>query len=378
MRTITCRSLDVLATVVVVALASTCWTLVTARAEGAPGNIANYDGIFIDGYTFQVVLGRAKGDAADQIKTLGARELGPAAIVFRSGDKLYVVGVPLRLQAGAAAAGVDVYVTADDDPPGPIRIEYVPPKNPEHQKIYDMVKERRVLETVQKIFSPFRLPVDLIIKTVGCDGVSNAWYQREGKQPTVSVCYEYLQEIWKSMPTEMSEGGMTPPDAICGQLFFAIAHELGHAMFDIFDVPVFGRQEDAADQFATFIMLQFGGERARRLIKGAAYGYHEYIKNYKDNPKVTLPLAAFSSDHATPEERFYNLLCTAYGYDDKLFSPVVQEDHLPQSRAKKCKFEYDDLKFAFRQVFGPHLDYGMVRKVLATDWFTGPSQAAER
>jgi len=38
-------------------------------------------------------------------------------------------------------------------------------------------------------------------------------------------------------------------DAICGQLFFAVAHELGHAMFDIFDVPGFGRQEHAADQF---------------------------------------------------------------------------------------------------------------------------------
>jgi len=360
---------------VVVALASSCWTLAAAYAEGAFGVIANNDSIFVDGQKFQIIPGRARGDASARIKSLNARELGPGAIVFRSGDKLYVAGVPLRLQG---AAGRDVYVTADEDPPGPIRIEYVPPKNPEHQKIYDMVKERRVLETVQKIFSPFRLPVDLIIKTVGCDGVSNAWYQREGKQPTVSVCYEYLQEIWKSMPPEMSDGGMTPPDAICGQLFFAIAHELGHAMFDIFDVPLFGRQEDAADQFATFIMLQFGGERARRLIKGAAYGYNEYIKNYKDNPKVTLPLAAFSSDHATPEERFYNLLCTAYGYDDKLFSPVVQEDHLPQSRAKKCKFEYDDLKFAFRQVFGPHVDYEKVRKVLATDWFTGPSQAAER
>jgi hypothetical protein len=168
----------------------------------------------------------------------------------------------------------------------------------------------------------------------------------------------------------MMEAGVTQADAICGQLFFAVAHELGHAMFDIFDVPVFGRQEDAADQFAAYIMLQFGGERSRRLIKGAAYGYYEYIKNYKEKPKVTLPLVAFSSDHGAPEERYFSLLCTAYGFDDKLFAAVVEKEYLPQSRAKKCKFEYEDLKFAFYQVFGPHLDMGMVKTVLTSNLLT--------
>jgi hypothetical protein len=57
----------------------------------------------------------------------------------------------------------------------------------------------------------------------------------------------------------------------------------------------------------------------------------------------------------------------AYGYDAKVFSPVM--DKIPEGRAKKCKFEYDDIKFAFRQVFGPHLDYQMVRKILDTKSF---------
>jgi hypothetical protein len=330
--------------------------------------LANNDGIFIDGQAFRFLRGSAAGETAARIKDLNARDLGPAAIVFRSGDKLYVAAVPLPLRTDEN--GTDIYVTADEDAPGPIHVDYVPPRNPAHQKIYEMIKERHTLEMVQKIFSPFRLPVDLVIKTVGCDGVSNAWYQREGKQPTVSVCYEYLQEIWQTMPK--AENATLPPgidmaDTVSGQLFFALAHELGHAMFDIFDVPVFGRQEDAADQFATFLMLQFSGERAYRLIVGAAYGYHEYIKDFKDKPRVTVPLAAFSSDHGTPEERFFNLLCMAYGSDPKVFAPVM--DKLPDSRAKKCKFEYQDITFAFRQVFSPHIDYQMIRKVLAETMF---------
>ena len=345
-------------------LAATCCSSASLRAEDASHPLSNNDGIFIDAQNFQVLQRGATDENAAKIKNLNAYALGPAAIVFRAGDKLYVASAPVRLRTDDD--GKDIYVTANDDPPGPIHIDYVPPKNPAHQRIYQMIKDRHALETVQKIFSPFILPVDMVIRTVGCDGVANAWYQRVGNQPTVSVCYEYLQEIWDTMPKGDNvalPAGIVMADTVSGQLFFALAHELGHAMFDIFDVPVFGRQEDAADQFATYLMLQFGGDRAYKLIAGAAYGYHEYINDYKDKPRVTLPLAAFSSDHGTPEERYFNLLCMAYGYDPKLFAAVT--DKLPETRASKCKFEYDEIKFAFRQVFSPHVDYQMVRKILA-------------
>ena len=53
-----------------------------------------------------------------------------------------------------------------------IIIEYEPPKNPAHQPLYEMLKEHRVLEKMQEIFSPFQLPIELIFKTAGCDGLS--------------------------------------------------------------------------------------------------------------------------------------------------------------------------------------------------------------
>ncbi|HUI98555.1 MAG TPA: DUF4344 domain-containing metallopeptidase [Xanthobacteraceae bacterium] len=258
-----------------------------------------------------------------------------------------------------------------------IHVVYEPPKDPAQQHVYDIVRQRHMLELVRKIFSPWNLgDIDLNIRTISC-GQSNAWYQRVGNTPTVSICYEYLQEIWQSMPDEMkaveSETN-TMKDVVCGQLFFAVAHELGHAMFDIFDVPVFGRQEDAADEFATYIMLQFGGQQALGLIDGAAYGYHAYIKDLKEKPQVTLPLAAFSSDHGAPEERYFNLICIAYGYDNRLFSGEM--DKIPPGRARSCQFEYDELKFAMQTVFWPHLDHDKVARVLAMNWFVEPDMSA--
>lgn len=241
-----------------------------------------------------------------------------------------------------------------------IAIEYEPPKNPAHQPLYEMLKERRVLEKLQEIFSPFQLPIELTFKTVGCDGVSNAWYSR----PTVSICYEYLAEIQRDMPKETTSAGVTPADAVLGQFFYAIAHETGHAMFDLLNVPIFGHQEDAADQFAGYIILQFGKADARRLILGAAHSYSKYVKN----PTVTAPLTAFSDEHGPPAQRFYNLLCLAYGADPVLFADAVQKEYLPKERARLCRGQYGELTYAFHQLIVPHLDRQLAKQVMDKSW----------
>jgi hypothetical protein len=248
-----------------------------------------------------------------------------------------------------------------------ILIDYVAPKNPEHRPIYDLLKERRALEKLQEIFGAFRLPNDLTLRTLGCDGVSNAWYERS----TVSVCYEYLDEIRRSLPKESTPAGVTPTGALVGQFFYVFAHEMGHASFDLLGVPVFGRPEDAADQFATYIMLQFGKEQARELITGAAYSYKRYLQN----PNVTAPLTAFSDAHSPPAERFYNLLCMAYGANPQLFSDFVGEGHLPKARATGCQREYGEVAYAFHKLILPHLDKDIAKTVLQKSWL--PDETAK-
>jgi hypothetical protein len=214
---------------------------------------------------------------------------------------------------------------------------------------------------------PFRLPLDVTVRVIGCDGVSNAWYRPIDGRPTVTLCYEYLYEVWTHLPSMETQGGLTPSDALEGQMLFAIAHEFGHLVFDVYRVPVFGREEDAADGFATYVMLQLRKD-GPRLIAGAAWSYHAFIKDYRGNPEETLPLAAFSSNHGQPEERFYNMQCIAYGSDEMRFSGIVEKGFLPQSRARDCKYEYRVLQFAFQKLIAPHIDQKKATKVLAMDW----------
>jgi hypothetical protein len=251
-----------------------------------------------------------------------------------------------------------------DAAPSRIRVEYVPPSNPEHQALYDLVRERRALERLAEIFQPFQLPIEVTLKTLGCDGVANAFYLR----PEVKLCYEYLDEIRKTMPAETTGSGITPTDAVVGQLFYVVAHEMGHAVFDLLDVPLLGRPEDAADQFAAYMMLQFGKDEARRLIGGAAFSYSSFMQP----PKHVVPLEAFSGTHGAPAQRFYNLLCMAYGADPKLFEDVVEKGYLPQRRAPFCRGEFREVAFAFKQLIAPRLDPELLKQMSERSWLPAP------
>ena len=190
-----------------------------------------------------------------------------------------------------------------DEAPNRVRIEYAPPKSPKYQDLFSRLKANRALEKMQEMFSSFRLPNDILLRTTEC-GMANAWYQR----PTVTICYEYMDDIEKGIRKDTHDG-ITPNDAALGQFIYVVAHEMGHALFDSLNVPLLGRPEDAADEFSTYMMLSFGKQEARRLIHGAAYGYKDYVRN----PKVTVPLQAFSDAHGAPMQRFYKGTCRRGG-----------------------------------------------------------------
>jgi Putative metallopeptidase len=281
---------------------------------------------------------------------IAAALTGPALLVCQQ-----TIAQSTAKQASAASLADE----AQEARPNRIQFEYVPPQNPQLEVVYTQLKQGHALEKIQQLFSPFRIPIDLTVKTVEC-GRSNAWYQR----PTVTLCYEYLDEIWRSAPKQPGPAGVTPVDAVVGQFFYVVAHEFGHAMFDVLQVPSFGSAEDAADEFSTFMMLHLGKDDARRLISGAAYSYRNTVQ---DSASI-VALQAFSDMHSMPAQRFFNLLCIAYGADPITFAHVVEEKYLPESRARDCKREYDEVAFAFKNLIGPHLDQDFVKQALRQDW----------
>jgi hypothetical protein len=235
-----------------------------------------------------------------------------------------------------------------------IQYEYAPPKNPEHQLIYDHMKQGRALEQLRELLSPIRLPYPLLMKVAGCNGVKNAWYNDE----VITVCYELLADFVKNAPDKDLPIGISRADTILGPAIDTFLHETGHAVFHMIGIPVLGREEDAADQFSAYITLRLPKADARRLILGSAYQYRLHVPG----SQISLPLSKFSDDHSLPAQRMFNILCIAYGADQKLFADIVEKGMLPKERAEACPTEYDDLSFAMTKLVMPHIDQQLAKK----------------
>jgi hypothetical protein len=93
-----------------------------------------------------------------------------------------------------------------------IKFSYVAPENSEHQDLYKLLKERRVLERIKGLLSPLRLPRPLLVKTARCDGDANAFYDDD----SVTVCYEYIDELLRNAPREKTPAGVTRQHAVVG------------------------------------------------------------------------------------------------------------------------------------------------------------------
>src|SRR5262249_46853797 len=236
-----------------------------------------------------------------------------------------------------------------------IYIAYVPPKSADYQAVYTLLKEHHALEKIRDLLSPLRLPHRLLLQTRDCDGISNAW----SNEDSVTVCYEFIDDIWKNASEKTTPAGIAPIDTLIGPFTDVFLHEAGHATFSSLKIPVLGREEDAADQFSTYIMLKLDKEESRRLILGSAYQY----KGDLSSPTVTMKQQAFADEHGTPAQRFFNLLCVAYGADPKLFSDAVEKGFLPEDRAVGCKGEYIQFSYAFDTLIGPHIDRALARKL---------------
>jgi hypothetical protein len=163
-----------------------------------------------------------------------------------------------------------------------------------------------------------------------------------------------------------------PIDTVVGPFFDTCLHEFAHALFDMLDMPVLGREEDAADQVAAYIYLQLGSAEARRLITGTAYAY------IAESGAAPLSLKQFADDHGPPAQRAYNLLCIAYGADSTLFGDFVTKGYLPKKRAEGCNNEYGQVADAFETLISPHIDTARAKKVLDRSWLPEPSTRVQR
>lgn len=231
---------------------------------------------------------------------------------------------------------------------GDLRVVYGELSNPVYQNLEEVFREERVLEDVlDELNAQFILPADLEIQMVEC-GEVNAFY--DPNQRAVYMCYELLEHflgLFGAEATTDEEWENAGAQGLAA-FIFVFYHELGHALIDVLDLPVVGREEDAVDQLATVMLLETweGEDSELALLSSAEWFGAESADDELD----------MADEHALSEQRYYNLLCWTFGSDPDYFSELTDEEWgLPEERAVRCPEEYAQMSRSWETLLGPHL-----------------------
>ncbi len=281
-----------------------------------------------------------------------------------------------------------------------VQILYEEPKKvAKFKTYYDGLRRRKVLEILQSFLSPLKLEKPLTIRTAECDGSAYAPYQAG----LVTICYEYVDLIQSVLPGASTLKSPNPryPDllknlgrigpvlvtrqmAAEGPFVEQVLHETAYGVFDMLQVPVWGRKADAADYLAAFLMLQFGTDVARKTIYGTAYFLNQL--DLLNRGRMMEDAGYLAGVQPTIRQRYYNILCIAFGNDPIQFSTFVaigrQETaiDLPADRIASCSgtqlagarqvagSDYDKVATAFAQLIYPYVDPELMKKVQQTKW----------
>lgn len=219
--------------------------------------------------------------------------------------------------------------------------EYIAPRSPEYVDTEAALRNERFLESIAAALDEyFALPRPARISTAEC-GEANAFYDPAERR--VLFCYELLGELAGLMAREPGAD-----DLLSGAIGFILFHEIGHALIHGLRLPVVGREEDAADQFAALAFLE-SPEDAEQ-IAGALIWLASHARG---NRRFTL--AELADQHALSEQRLLNTLCWMYGRDPFGFVDLVASGALPPERAARCGVEYEQLRESWYTLLGKNL-----------------------
>jgi hypothetical protein len=194
----------------------------------------------------------------------------------------------------------------------------------------------------------FVLPQDMGIHVV--NGVVGPNYDPQTKTITLSYGFvnyvgEQLTKNFPKLKDDQEELGRELA-AIDG---FVLLHEFGHALIDLYGLPVLGKEEDAADSIATVILTT-------TVHNGAEYAFDaaRFFNTLSARQRKLAP-SAYWDEHSLDKQRAYAIVCWIAGSSEQDFATVQGLGILGDARLQRCPAEYRQKVRSWDSVLQPHV-----------------------
>ncbi|WP_375319971.1 DUF4344 domain-containing metallopeptidase [Aliivibrio logei] len=137
-----------------------------------------------------------------------------------------------------------------------------------------------------------------------------------------------------------------PQQGALDSLLHTLLHEAGHAFIAERKLVILGKEEDAVDDFATFLLLGYiegGDDIAINAAKMFSFE-SEHKPNYYD-------FGEFIGEYSFDLQRYFSILCLVYGNQEIKHNNLLNEieDEYLFDIKEYCKFRYKKTETNWKQ-----------------------------
>ena len=137
---------------------------------------------------------------------------------------------------------------------------------------------------------------------------------------------------------------------VIGNTLFILLHEMGHVLIHELQLPILGREEDAADTYAVLRLLRIGSSFSQVVLTDASKGW--FYSDRRDQ-QLGAPMLYYD-EHGLNQQRAYQIVCLMYGSDPIKFKELADQSKLPDTRRESCKNDFARASSSWETVLAPH------------------------
>lgn len=227
------------------------------------------------------------------------------------------------------------------------QVIYVKPIGNEESKIATELHDSQVISDVLRFIDQQLILSEPLFFQIGA--LDGPLYDSNAN--TIYIPYQFISSIKRRFSQEnYTDTSVNINQATMDALMYTLFHELAHALIFNYNIPVLGKEEDAADSLANVLLIEFFASGAEIVLNAA-----ELFMLESEDIEV-FDEQDFWGEHSLDAQRSYTAFCHVYGSNPSEYAYLKQEIGFADSRAKQCIEEYENIARSWFELLDPYFN----------------------